>query len=444
MNYIKYGIEKIFVAAIVDTVIVGGGSAGVSAGISAAKGGNKTLIVEKNISLGGTSTNALVSPMMPSYVEHGTNFHAIEQSLLQLGCVTRDNQTEYVWYNSEQMSQSLEELYLSSGGKILYDATFIDCICVENQLCYIIVMTVEGLIAIEGKQFVDASGDAILSRRAGVESAHGDEEGNNQMSSLRFEMAGIDVEKFREYCLFLQDEFSPLVDGYFFEAAMVKGKSFKLEPIFQRGIERGMLKEEDLRYFQCFSIPSKKGCMTFNCPHLAALTDNTSAIARSRAIQDGRLMVRRLVLFLKSEMPGFEDAFLMKEATMLGVRESYRIIGKYLLNEEDYLRRARFSDGVVRGDWYIDVHSANKGLVHKDKFQRGEYYEIPYRSFVNSTICNLITVGRCISATFLMQASVRIIPTVIDMGQIAGEACVFGLANKRLLSEIDGSVLRRS
>ena len=89
-------------------------------------------------------------------------------------------------------------------------------------------------------------------------------------------------------------------------------------------------------------------------------------------------------------MPGFEHAYLIREASALGVRESYRIVGKYVLSEDDYIKRARFEDAIGKGDWYIDVHSATKGLVHMEKYQRGEYYEIPYRCLINEQVDNLL------------------------------------------------------
>ncbi len=88
------------------------------------------------------------------------------------------------------------------------------------------------------------------------------------------------------------------------------------------------------------------------------------------------------------------------------------------------MNQARFEDGLVRGDWFIDVHSQSKGLFHQKGYEHGDYYEIPYRSLINPQVSNLLTVGRCISTTFLMQASVRITPTVIDMGDAAGFAPV--------------------
>ena len=152
-------------------------------------------------------------------------------------------------------------------------------------------------------------------------------------------------------------------------------------------------------------------------------------------------MIFRLVSFLKACMPGFEHAYLIREASSPGVRESYRIVGKYVLNEDDYIKRARFEDAVAKGDWYIDVHSATKGLVHMEKYRRGEYYEIPYRCLINEQVDNLLTIGRCISTTFLAQASIRIQPTVIDMGDAAGKACAAAHTKQVALSKFDGKNL---
>ena len=407
-----------------DTVIVGGGTAGSAAGISAATEGNRVLIVEKGLMLGGAATLALVTPMMDSYVPHERTFHLIEERLRREGIETRSQEmAEYVWSTPEAKADVLEDLFLEAGGEMLYDATLVDCDVVDGNIASILVLTSDGYRTIEAEQFVDASGDAWLSRLAGVEVDRGDDDGNNQMSSLRFEMGGIDVEAYRAYCLSLGDEFSPLVEGYFWESAMVVGKNFKLEPLFQQAVADGVLLPEDLVYYQCFSLPSRPGCLAFNCPHLSRLKNNADPEARSHAIVDGHRMIRRLVAFLTGYMPGFEHAYLLREASVLGVRESWRIRGLYQLTEEDYLARARFEDAVAKGDWYIDVHSATKGLVHMDKFEHGEYYEIPYRCLVNERIANMMTIGRCISTTFLVQASIRIQPTLIDMGHAAGVAC---------------------
>ena len=89
------------------------------------------------------------------------------------------------------------------------------------------------------------------------------------------------------------------------------------------------------------------------------------------------------------------------------------------------------------------MHSNKKGLFHQNTYQHGDYYEIPYRSMVTDEAENLIVAGRCISTTFLMQASVRILPTVIDMGDVAGSACTLAHTTGQPLCRLDGSRLRR-
>lgn len=439
---VVFGAQRVPVLGTYDTVIVGGGTAGASAAISAARGGNRTLVVEKASMLGGTPVRALVTPMMPSWVPtHEENFRAIEARLREKGLETRGDEglMGYVWFTPEAMAETLDELLAEAGGLALFDATLAGVVMDgDGALDAVVLACVERLVAVRAVQFVDATGDASLSRMAGVPASAGDDEGNNQMSSLRFEMGGIDVEAYRAYCLSLHDDFSPLKSGFFWESAMVAGKGFKLEPKFREGVERGLLQEDDLVYYQCFSLPGEPGCMAFNCPHLPGLRRNTSAMARSEALAEGRRKARRYVNFLRACMPGFEHAFLIRQATMLGVRESWRIQGKYTFTQDDYLARSRFDDAVAKGDWYIDVHSATKGLVHMDKFERGEYYEIPYRCLVNDVVPNMLTVGRCISVNFLAQASVRIQPTLIDMGDSAGKACARALAADVELADFDG------
>ncbi len=435
-----FGACEVEILGTWDTVVVGGGAAGASAAISAAREGNRTLVVERYGSLGGSPVHALVTPMMDSRVSHGRNLREIERRLHELGVVTRedDDRMGYIWFTPETLSEVLETMLLEAGGQELLDATLVNVDVSDGRIVAIEVMTVEGPRAILASQFVDATGDAVLSRMAGVPCDAGDDAGNNQMSSLRFEMGGIDVERYRQYCLSLGDNFSPMIDGYFWESAMVAGKGFKLEPLFRQGVTDGVLEESDLVYYQCFSLPGEPGVMAFNCPHLSELKNNTSAMARSEALADGRRRIRRLATFLTRYMPGFEHAFLIRESSMLGIRESWRIRGTYTLDVDDYVRRARFDDAVARGTWYIDVHSATKGLIHMEKYQRGEYYEIPYRCLTNQVIRNMLTVGRCISTSFLVQASIRIQQTVIDMGGSAGRACALARSEDVELADFDG------
>ncbi|MBT2661613.1 FAD-dependent oxidoreductase [Bacillus sp. ISL-45] len=426
-----------------DCVVVGGGTGGAAAALSALEEGISTLVIEKTISLGGTQTNSLVSPMMPTYVKTQRINKLIIDRLNQENIRTEDGTTTCSWFNVESLSYVLEQLITERGGEILYDAKFIECVKENGDISHIIVSTCDGLVAIKGKTFIDASADAILSKSAGVPVESGDKDKRNQQISFRFEMGGINIEDLRKFVMSQGETFCKIEDPEFFEIAMVPGKGHVLEPLFRKGLEHGDLLEDDLRYFQAFTQPGKPTVMSFNCPHIPGIEKTTDPRLRSMAVTKGREMIRRLVKFLPKYIPGFEKAFLLKEATQLGIRESWRIVGQYMLTEHDYVRRARFSDGIARGDWYIDVHSVTKEDVEQAKLSKGEYYEIPYRSLITREVNNLVVVGRHISSTFLMQASLRIQPTVRDMGEAAGLACAYSVKEDISLNKIDGAVLKQ-
>ena len=434
---VDYGGRAVPVIGAYDVAVVGGGSAGSACAIRCAQLGLSVVVIDRYAMLGGSATNATVCPMMPTHVAHRGVFAQIERELRTSGEATRDGTTAMLWFAPERLGMVYERLLTGSGGEVLYDATLVDVLDAPGadsatrpaprRLRHLVVMTAQGMVCVEAGVMVDASGDAVLARLAGVPTRSGDEAGANQVCSLRFTMGGIDVDAYRDYCLSLGDEFSPLKSGFFFESAMVAGRGFALEPLFRQGVAEGLLSEGDLRYYQAFSVPGKPGVMAFNCPHIPSLVSNTTARGRSAAIVEAHAAIDRLARFLRAKMPGFGSSFLVGVAPMLGVRESWRIDGVYRLTEQDYARQARFDDGLVRGDWFIDVHSQSKGLFHQKGYQPGDYYEIPYRCFIAPQVSNLLVVGRCISTTFLMQASVRIIPTVIDMGDAAGCACALSV-----------------
>ncbi len=450
---VDYGGRAVPVIGAYDVAVVGGGSAGSACAIRCAQLGLSVVVIDRYAMLGGSATNATVCPMMPTHVAHRGVFAQIERELRASGEATHDGTTTMLWFAPERLGMVYERLLTGSGGEVLYDATLVDVLDAPGadsatrpaprRLRHLVVMTAQGLVGVEAGVMVDASGDAVLARLAGVPTRSGDEAGANQVCSLRFTMGGIDVDAYRDYCLSLGDEFSPLKSGFFFESAMVAGRGFALEPLFRQGVAEGLLSEGDLRYYQAFSVPSKPGVMAFNCPHIPSLVSNTTARGRSAAIVEAHAAIDRLARFLRAKMPGFGSSFLVGVAPMLGVRESWRIDGVYRLTEQDYARQARFDDGLVRGDWFIDVHSQSKGLFHQKGYQPGDYYEIPYRCFIASQVSNLLVVGRCISTTFLMQASVRIIPTVIDMGDAAGCACALSAASGVPPLALSGVEVRR-
>ena len=120
---------------------------------------------------------------------------------------------------------------------------------------------------------------------------------------------------------------------------------------------------------------------------------------------------------------------------MIGVRESWRIRGKYYMDVEDYTKAHHFPDAVCRTAYPVDNHDVKLDLF--EKLKKGQYYEIPYRALVTNELSNLLVVGRCASGSFAAQASFRIQPTCMSMGEAAGIAAAWGLKNNVAVNAVE-------
>ena len=437
MEKVIFGNIEIPVLYEAECCVCGGGTAGTAAAIMAARQGIKTLVVERGITLGGSQTQALVLPFMPSLVDGSDTplITEIKSRMLAEGIDMDDKVTTFGWFNPEKLSYVYDQMLKEAKGEILYNGVLIGAQVEGEKIKHIIVHTVEGIAAIKAKVFVDATGDAVLSRMAGIKVQEGYEKtGLNQPMSFRFEIGGIDLDKLYEYLKTLNCNWCATKPPYF-EIAMARGRDIKyiLEPMFIKGYENGELTLEDTQYFQGFTIIGKPGFMSMNCPEIPAYLKSTKAMDVSHAIVMGREMMQRISKFLMKNMPGFANSFIGREPSMIGVRESFRIIGKYLITEDDYYQKRTFDDAVVKTAWYIDAH----GEVVGEYLNKGEYYEIPYRSLVTNEVENIIVAGRCISATFILQASMRIQPTCISIGETAGVAAAYSVKKNISLKDID-------
>lgn len=429
INYINYTKKDIPVLFEADCCVCGGGTSGVPAAVMAARGGLTTIIVEKGVTMGGSQTRALVLPLMPTFADGSDTpiITEIKKRMLEEGIQMSDGVTEFGWFNPEKLAFVYDCLLEEAGVKILYNADLIDAVTEDKKIKYAIVNTIEGLIAIKAGIFIDCTGDAVLSRLSGVKTESGYEKtGNNQPMSFRFEMGGIDLDRLYDYTRAINDNWCKTKPPYF-EIALARHREIKyaLEPVFVAGYERGELTLEDIEYFQAFTITAKPGCMSMNCPEIPAKFRAVKAEDLSRAIVYARKMIQRIAKFLIKNIPGFEKAYIGREASMIGARESFRIIGKYRMSEKDYYERKTFDDAAAKTAWYIDAHGEKIG----EYLSKGEYYEIPYRALVTNEINNLIVAGRCISASFILQASMRIQPTCMSLGETAGTAAAYSKKN---------------
>lgn len=146
--------------------------------------------------------------------------------------------------------------------------------------------------------------------------------------------------------------------------------------------------------------------------------------------------------FFKQYIPGFADASVVNTGTQIGVRETRRIIGEYVLNGEDVLNGTRFDDVIARSGYPIDIHNPEGKGVTANFIKEGGAYDIPYRSIVPKNIDNLLLAGRCISTTHEAQATTRLTPSCMALGQAAGVAAAIAAKEKCAVKDVDVSLLQ--
>ncbi|MBN1903213.1 FAD-dependent oxidoreductase [Candidatus Sumerlaeota bacterium] len=431
-----------------EILVVGGGTAGAPAAIAAARSGKKTLLVEQLAFLGGTASAALVTPLMhtgiPGNPSPGSLNTEINRRMREIGSGATDSGGGDGWFDPLILPLVLEDMAIEAGVKILYSTLFSDVISENGAVKGIIIENKGGRQAILANRIIDATGDADVAFRAGCPFESGRPDNHiNQPTSLRFEVSGIETGRFEDFLKSLGQKTERTFP--FFHTAMVWNRNWRLEPVFRQAVLAGDLLESDGNYFQAFGIPGKPSSLAFNCPELEPQVDVTSPPYQSRSLASGRKSILRLFRFMKKYFPGFENSFLSQIAVMIGIRESRRIIGEYVLTGKDILTFRKFDDAISRSNYPVDIHGAqlDSGDIQIPNFPESErYYEIPCRCLFPLKVENLIVAGRCISADFVAQSSTRIQPTCRGLGEAAGIAAAMSLDEGIPPRKVDGKTVR--
>ena len=416
-----------------DLVVIGGGTAGCATAISAAKEGLKVLIVEKNSFLGGSMTGALVTPMMKNQLANGNILSGnFAQELMQKLQASNNSLTfsdnNNGWFNPEMLKCILDDLCEQYGVKIYFDSILCSAKISNNQIESIEILNCGQKKEIKSKYFVDTTGNGDLCAICNLNYDNGNNT-QNQAMTLRFIAANVDIEKLAEFLETIDEDktITPISkinnQIHLSTACTWDNKNWKLRPLFEKAVKDNILKEEDCAYFQIFTIPNQIGAIAFNAPRIFAEKNLNPLDVEdtSYALIQGRKQIRRLFNFCQKYLKGFENAYISQIAPMLGIRDSRRIEGEYKLCEEDILNTKKFKSAVAKSNYPIDVHSYQKDKSLLTEMQENEYYEIPLESLKSKTLSNLYFAGKIISTTFLAQASIRIIPNCLSMGESLGK-----------------------
>lgn len=417
-----------------DVIVVGGGTAGCAAAYTAGKLGLKTLLIEKNIHLGGTITSALVVPAMKSG-EHQINTEFYQDLIHELhalgGQATYQNNPG--WFNPELTKIALDNLMVKANVEVFFD-THIRDITIENKQVKAVIISKEMLsvyndkieiqnknllVSIETRYIIDATGNCEIGKLCGCEFLEKQEE--QQPVSLRFMMGGVDVPHFAVWLKNYDNDrnvttvedingFIHLSTAYTWD----KDKKWALAPLFDDAVAKGILKDHDRNYFQIFTVAGMPSTIAFNCPRIIDYTETLQVANMSKALLLARRNIFRLANFCREYFPGFENAYISNIADMLGIRVSRRIKGKYVYTIDDVKSGKTFENPVVVSNYPVDVHSDKRD---KSTLQTVKDYTLPLESLMSADIDNLFVAGRCISADFMAQGALRVQASCFSMGE---------------------------
>jgi hypothetical protein len=408
-----------------DVVVVGGGSAGTAAAITAARSGLRTILVEDFPFLGGMSTGGCVGTFCGFYFRErngdlarlvgGFAAEVMDRLAARGDC-----------YGPVPFKTTGAVPYVPWGLKTLYDAMvraeprltvllhtrFLQAVVHDGAIDAITVATRSGRAALRAPYFIDATGDAALALAAGAPVERGE---TLQYPSMMFYMEHVDLDRALPHLFELNDLIARRA-----EAADLPRRSGNVIPTGRPG--------EVLVAMSRVSVDGRPA-------------DGSDAAELTLAEMLGREQAERCGAFLREHMPGFEEAFVADAAPRLGIRETRRIAGRYALTADDVLGGRKFDDGIGRAAWPIELHVAG-GLTEWRFLDDGLWYTIPYRCLVPEGVSNLLAAGRCLSATREGFASARVIGPCLAEGQAAATAIALAGRPGARLDAIDVDALR--
>ncbi|MHC4911728.1 MAG: FAD-dependent oxidoreductase [Planctomycetota bacterium] len=409
----------------VDVFIAGGGPSGVAAAVAAARGGAKVFVAEGQSYFGGMGTAGLVPSF--SKFSDGINFLAggvgreVYERCRDGGVFGPDYNPnrKYRWdsnsFRAEGLKRVYDDLVVESGAAFTFQTRLVAVEVEDGYVRHVICHGKSGLFAVKAHIYVDCTGDGDLAAWAGAKFEKGDEKGNVQAGTLCSVWSGVDWKRARAAG---QYDKWPL------------GQSANLE----QAIKDGVFTVKDPH------LPGMWMCgHTFgggNIGHAFGV-DGTDERSITASLLRERKKLPEYERYYKEYNPGFENIELAATGSVLGIRETRRIRGDYVMTVDDYKRRASFADEIGRYNNEVDIHSSSadpkeqekvKRIFEKLRYKEGESYGIPYRALRPVGLENVLVAGRCISTDRYVQGSIRVMPGCFITGQAAGAAAALAAA----------------
>ncbi len=368
-----------------DAVVVGAGPAGCGAALALGRSGMKTLLIEKFNCLGGAWTTGFMNPFFDCHAKIGI----VQELVDELRAKGHFGGFWDISFNYEYMKHILEKKMQAANVDVLYNTTFSRTLVEEKQVYGIVAENIEGRFAVFAKTVFDCTGDGNVAASAGCPfelGVDGDYK-ECQAMTLMFLVGNI-PEKYKDGLMIYE----------------------KLNAVYEKAG-----KQIPFRVPYLIPVPNSHfGVIQFT--HMYEYNP-LSAEALTKATMEGRQQLIDAFEFLTKYDEEFKDLELITSSSVLGVRESRRIIGEYRVSTDDILTGATFDDAVAHVTFGADLHTkSNKG---QNCFQV-QPYQIPLRALIPQGYNGIVVAGRCISGSREAMASYRVTGNCAQMGENAG------------------------
>ncbi len=406
-----------------DVIVCGGGPAGFSAAIRAARTGAKTRLFDVNGCLGGVWTAGMLTYIFD--IDHLGLARELTHKLGERNARVGNNPQRYV-YHVEEMKCLLEEMTEQDNVKIQLHTRVVAAYKNKaNRLTTIVTESKSGRQAWRAKVFIDATGDGDLGALAGCGWDFGRDHGTLcQPMTLNAMIAVPNIKAIKDFILFYKGD-----DVW--TSWQNQARQRFLAEIKRAGITPS--------YSEPTLFHMREGLLTLMVNHEYNVRPFDAAEVSDATVR-ARAEINKIIEGLRSLGGIWQGIELVATAEQIGVRDGRRIHGRYQVTKNDLVQGARHADSVVRVTFAVDVHAATRKendeqAISKEGIQM-QPYDIPLRALIAKDVDGLMMAGRCISGDFLSHASYRVTGNAVAMGEAAGVVSAMAAKNDCLPQDL--------
>lgn len=450
-NGVHEAEKTIPVTGETDVIVAGGGMAGFGAAIGAARSGSRVLLIEAGSFLGGTGSGSLMTEFWINYDDaHGVVKEFVDRMLHYDGA----RKGQLIPCDPEAIKRTMFEMCEEARVSLLLYTSIVDAIIHESEIKGVVVENKSGRQAIMGKVVIDSTGDGDVMAWSGAEFVKGrEEDGKMRPMSLLFRMGRVDLSRIVQYFRDNPKDFTPDPFRVFVDEQNDNMRFAGFFSLVEKAKRAGQL-DEDIHYLRIEGIMPHQGTVVINTSRVYGY-DGTDAMSKTHAELAARKQVSQLVSFLQKYVPGFQDSFLLQTSSSIGVRETRRLRGQYVMTKEDITEERRFAHPIASFVEYMPMGSDPNSIIHSPDAREGaeddqaarelaseaRRFWVPYEALLPTNVERLLVAGRCFSGTHGADAWCRNMPICMLMGQGAGIAAAVSIRTGIVPSKIEWAKL---